>query len=129
MADCTLNTLTAAAKCFDCLSYTEKQALKTSFLADGLLALGGPDLTNRNVRRSTVACFDCLPDFRVQSLDLVVAQRLAINAGAGAKVNLPINQLRAKIACAPCGDTWATYFTQIMYLRCQINKFIGTGAQ
>ena len=128
MADCTLPTLITAAKCFDCFSTTEKLALNSSFLADALLALGGPDLTNRNVRRSTVRCFECLPDFRLDSMELAVAQRLASNAGAGAKVNLPIAQLRAKIACAKCGDSLSTYHAQLVYLRCQLNRFIGSGA-
>lgn len=129
MADCTLNTLVTASKCFDCLSLTEKSALKSKFLADALLALGGPDFTNRNVKRQATACFQCVPDFRIDSMDVVIAQRLAINAGAGAKVNLPIAQLRAAIACGVCGDTRENYLTEIMFLRCQLNKFIGTGAQ
>ena len=128
MADCSLNGLSNAAKCFDCLSRTEKAALKSKFLADALLAFGGTDYTNRNVKRQAVACFNCEPDFRIDSMDLVVAQRLAINAGAGASVNLTISQLRAKIACGVCGDTVENYLSEIMFLRCQLNKFIGTGA-
>jgi hypothetical protein len=128
MADCSIPTMIAGSKCFDCFSTTEKLALQASFLADAVLALGGPDLTNRNVRRSTVRCFECFPDFRLDSMELLVAQRLASNGGAGAKVNLPIAQLRAKVSCGPCGDSLTTYHAQIMYLRCQLNRFIGTGA-
>lgn len=129
MADCSLNGLSTAAKCFDCLSYTEKAAFKAFFLAQGLKALGGPDLTNLNIRRPQIACFNCEPDFRLDSMDVVVAQRLAINGGAGAIVQGPINVLRQQIRCSPCGDTWASFATDIMILRCQLNKFIGSGAQ
>ena len=129
MADCSITTLSNAAKCFDCLSLIEKRGLKASFLADALLALGGTDYTNRNVRRTAVACFNCEPDFRIDSMGLVVAQRLAINAGASAKVNQPIATLRAKIACVPCGYGITEFDTEIMFLRCQLNKYIGTGSQ
>ena len=128
MADCTLNGLSNAAKCFDCFTLTEKQALKAFLLAQGLKALGGPDFTNVNSRRSQIACFNCEPDFRIDSMDVVVAQRLAINAGAGAIVNVSPAALRAAVKCNRCGDTWATIQTDIMWLRCQLNKFIGTGA-
>ena len=129
MADCTLNTLVAAAKCFDCLSQTEKKALKAFFLSQALKALGGADFTNVNTRRKQLAGFNSLSDFRIESMDLVVAQRLANNAGAGALVNVPIAQLRQQIKCSPCGDTFTTFITEIMWLQCQLNKFIGTGAQ
>ncbi len=129
MADCTLNGLVAAAKCFDCLSQTEKKALKAFFLAQALKALGGADWTSTNKRRQQVASFNSLSDFRIESMDLVVAQRLAINAGAGAIVSLPVNALRAQINCtAGCGASFATFITEIMWLQCQLNKFIGTGA-
>jgi hypothetical protein len=128
MADCSLTTLVQGAKCFDCLSATERAALKSKFLADALLALGGPDYTNRNVKRQVTACLQCLPDFRLDSIETLVFQRLAINAGAGAKVNLPINQLRAAISCAVCGDTVENYNTEVIFFECQLNKFFGTGA-
>lgn len=129
MADCSLNGLSNAAKCFDCLDLTTKQAFKAFFLAQGLKALGGPDFTNVNSRRSSIACFNCEPDFRLDSMDVVVAQRLAINGGAGTLVTAPINILRQQIRCVPCGDTFASLQTDIMFLRCQLNKFIGSGAQ
>ena len=125
MADCTLNTLSSAAKCFDCLSETEKLALRTYFLAQALKGLGGADLTNFNTRRSAVACFTCEPDFRIGSMLVAVDQRTALNAGAS--VNLTISQLRAQIKCTPCGEQKSER-AAYLYLSCLLNKFIGTGA-
>lgn len=125
MADCTLNTLSAAASCFDCLSLTEKQALRVHFLAQALKGLGGADLTNLNTRNQAVACFACEPDFRLDSFQTAIAQRMASNAGVS--VNLPIATLRAQIKCVPCGEQ-KSFRASEMYLRCLLNKFVGTGA-
>jgi hypothetical protein len=127
MPDCTLTTLSTAAKCFDCLSLTEKQALKVAFLAQALLGLGGSDFTNVNTLKKAVACFTCVSDFRIDSMALVIAQRKAMNAGKSAVVVQPINVLRQLIKCVPCGDP-KTYRAQEMFLRCMINQFVGTGA-
>ena len=125
MANCSLTTLSTAAKCFDCLSQTEKLLLRTWFLAQAVKGLGGADLTNINTQRSTVACFTCEPDFRIGSMLVAIDQRTALNAGAS--VNLSISQLRAAIKCGVCGEQ-KTNRAAYMYLKCQLNAFLGTGA-
>ena len=125
MADCTINTLSSAAKCFDCLSDTEKLLLRTYFLAQAVKALGGADLTNPATLRSTVQCFACESDFRINSMLVAIDQRTALNAGAS--VNLPIATLRQQIKCVKCGEQ-KTNRAAYLYLSCLRNKFIGTGA-
>lgn len=128
MADCSLNGLITGSKCFDCLSASEKQALKVYLLAQALKALGGTDLTNNSTLNKTVACLTCVPQFRIDSMDVLIAQRYASNVGAGAAVNLPIAQLRSKISCAPCGRGQSMFRVSELYLECALNAFIGTGA-
>lgn len=116
-ASCSLNDLSTAAKCFDCLSLTEKEALKVQFMALALQGFGGVDLTNLRTRNSTVSCFTCEPDFRLDSMEVAVWQKLA--SLAGANVNLPINQLRALVSCVPCGEQKSTRAAWL-YLLCQL---------
>jgi len=103
LAGCDINSLAASAKCFNCLSLTEKEALKVYFMAQALKSFGGTDLTNQGTRNTAVACLACEPDFVLDSFEVAVWQKLA--SLAGASVDLPINQLRANINCNPCGQT------------------------
>ena len=57
LANCSLTTLTTAAKCYNCLNSTEKMGLEVKFMTMALLAAGGTDLTNINTLRRAVACF------------------------------------------------------------------------
>lgn len=117
LAACDLNSMIQAAKCFDCLSASEKQRLQVWFLAQALKASGGADLTNLGTLYKTVSCMDCLPDFRQDSVLTAVYQKLA--AANGATVDFPINQLRAKINCSGC-DSPSLSNTAELYLLCSL---------
>lgn len=105
LADCNLNTLSTASKCFDCLSSTEKLALTVYLMALLLKQKGGTDLTDKNTRNSAAACF-CVPDFRLESMELAIWKSAAEKAG----ITLPstIDGLRALIKCVPCGEQQTT---------------------
>lgn len=103
IADCSIEELTTAAKCFNCLSATEKEALKVQFMAMALSGYGGADYTAAATRNQAVACLACESDFMLDSMEVAVWQKLA--AASGASVNLPIDQLRALVRCNPCGQT------------------------
>lgn len=118
LASCNLNDLAAAAKCFSCLSATEKEALKVYFMAQALKAFGGTDLTDQATRRKAVQCIACEPDFVLDSMEVAVWQKLASLAGSTA-VDLPIATLRTKINCTPCGEQKTTR-TAWLYLLCQL---------
>lgn len=119
LADCSLDTLSNAAKCYDCLSSTEKQALKIRFMAEFMKALGGTDLTNINTLRSTVACFGCEPDFRLESMEVAIWKSAAETFGAS--IPASISAQRALIKCVPCGEQKLTRAAYI-YLLCQIAR-------
>ncbi len=87
MPDCTLSTLVAASKCYDCFSELQKKAAEVYFLAQALKAGGGTDYTNTNTLRSAAVCFNCEEeDSRMQSFEVVVAQRKAVAAGFAGSV-------------------------------------------
>ena len=117
LSACDLSSMIAAAKCFDCLDASTKQRLQVWFLAQALKSFGGADLTNLNTLYKTVSCINCLPDFRQDSVLTAVYQKLA--AAAGANVDLPIAQLRAKIPCANCGDQSLSQSAEL-YLLCSL---------
>ena len=119
LANCNLGTLSTAAKCFDCLSATEKLALKVRFMAEALKLAGGADLTNINKLKQTVACLGCESDFRLDSMEVAVWQNLAVNFGA----SLPsgIAALRALIKCVPCGEQ-KSQRAAFLYLLCQLSN-------
>lgn len=102
LGTCDRDTLSTAAKCFDCLSATEKFALKVQFMASALQAMGGADYTNINTRNSSAACLACEPDFRLDSMEVAIWKDLAESVGA----NIPqtIDGMRALIKCVPCGE-------------------------
>lgn len=102
LADCTLTTLNKAAACADCLSLTEKQALKIRYMSLALKAAGGPDWTNINTLKKAVACFGCVPDFRLDSMEVIIWANLAQNFGATVSQSISAN--RALIKCVPCGE-------------------------
>jgi len=107
LAGCDINSLAASAKCFNCLSLTEKEALKVYFMAAALKAFGGTDLTDVATRKQAVACLTCEPDFTLDSMEVAVWQKLASLSGAS-NIDLPISQLRAQIKCFPCGEQKST---------------------
>lgn len=117
LAGCDLNSLATQAKCFNCLSLTEKEALKVWFMAQALKAFGGTDLTNTATRNQAVQCLGCEPDFVQDSMEVAIWQKLA--SLAGASVDLPIATLRQKINCVPCGEQKTTR-TAWLYLLCQL---------
>ncbi len=117
MSHCTVNDLSAAAKCFDCLSSTEKEALKVQFMATALKAINGTDLTNINTRNRTVACLSCEPDFRLDSMEVAIWLQLARDLGASLPTT--ISGQRALIKCVPCGEQKSTR-TAYTYLLCQL---------
>jgi hypothetical protein len=117
LAGCDLNSLITASKCFDCLPATTKQSLQVWFLAQALKSFGGTDLTDITVRNAAVKCIACLPDFRLDSALTAVYQKLA--SLAGATVDLPIDQLRAKVKCEPCGSPKLERASEL-YLLCQL---------
>lgn len=119
LANCNLSTLTSAAKCFNCLSLTEKEALKVQFMALALKAAGGPDLTNINTRNQAAACLGCEPDFVLDSMEVAIWQNLAQSFG----VSLPtsISALRALIRCVPCGEQ-KTMRAAYTLLLCQLSQ-------
>lgn len=106
LANCNLSTLSSAAKCFNCLSLTEKEALKVQFMAMALKAAGGLDLTNINTRNQAAACFACEPDFVLDSMEVAIWQSLAQTFGA--TVPTSISEIRKLIRCVPCGEQKTT---------------------
>jgi hypothetical protein len=119
-ANCNLSTLQTAAKCFDCLSATEKQALKVRFMAELYKKVTGIDLTNINVLKRTVACFGCEPDFTLESMQVAIAKNAAEVAGV-TTIPATIQGMRALISCVPCGEQkWAR--AAEVYLMCQISR-------
>lgn len=117
LANCNIDTLSRAAKCFDCLSLTEKEALKVYFMALAVKQAGGPDLTNVATLRKTVACFTCEPDFRLDSMEVAVWQSLATQFGATPPTDMAT--LRKQIACVPCGEQKSTRASWL-YLLCNL---------
>lgn len=121
LANCNLDTLSTAAKCYDCLSSTEKQALKIRFMAEVLKAKGSTDLTNINTLRSAVACFTCEPDFRLESMELAIWKSLAERVGA--TIPSGIADQRALIKCVPCGEQKSTRAAYISLL-CRLSLLL-----
>jgi hypothetical protein len=95
MATLNLNTIGAAAACFDCLSETEKKEAKILLLANALKQVGGPDYTNINTLRQAVACY-CVPDAVLDGYDVVVAQNLLTTVDGP---TLTLAQIKYQIAC------------------------------
>lgn len=98
----TLSSLVSGAGCLDCLSKKEKLALRVYLAAQQLKADGGADLTDVGVLMAAVACFKCLPDFRLDSLATKVALDGAVDAGWTGETD--IASLRSYIACLRCAD-------------------------
>lgn len=118
LANCNLSTLTSAAKCFNCLSATEKEALKVYFMAQAVLKAGGTDLTNINTRNQAAACLACEPDFMLDSMEVAIWQSLAQQFGATLPTS--ISALRALIRCTPCGEQKTTRAAYTLLL-CQLS--------
>lgn len=117
LANCNLTTLQAAAKCFDCLSLTEKEDLKVRFMAEALKASGGTDLTNINDLKKAVACLACEPDFRLDSME--VAIWLSLAQAFGATLPTGIADLKALVKCWTCGEQ-KTVRAGFTYLLCRL---------
>jgi hypothetical protein len=118
MIACDINSLRTASKCYDCLSSSEKQALKTQFLAMALKAAGGTDYTNINTLLSATACFACEPAFVRESMELAIWKDLATTLGA--VIPASVSGQRALVNCAPCGSIHGRIAAQIPLL-CQLN--------
>lgn len=118
LADCTLDGLVQASKCFDCLNAQERKALQVWFLAQALNSFGGANLTNYTTLKQTVYCLECaVSDSRLDSMLTAVYQKLA--SAAGATVDLPIATLRANISCQPCNNQ-KTNRAAFVYLQCAL---------
>lgn len=117
---CDLASLTAASRCFNCLSATEKEALKVYFMAQTLKAAGGPDLTDLNVRNQASACLGCESDFMLDSMETAIWQNLAVNTGS--IIPTSISELRKLIRCTFCGEQKTTRAAFISLL-CQLVGF------
>lgn len=121
LANCAIDTLSTAAKCFDCLSQTEKNSLKIVFMAAALKQAGGPDLTNMATRRATVQCFACEPDPRLESMQ--VAIWLSLAQSFGAVLPTDIASLRALANCSGCGEQKSNR-AAFVYLLCQLSATV-----
>lgn len=119
LVNCNLSTLQAAAKCFDCLSATEKLALQVRIMAELYKQGGGTDLTNINVLHSTVSCLTCEPDFTLDSMVLATWNSAALGRVSGWPTT--IQGLRALISCVPCGEQKSTR-AALVYLWCQLSR-------
>ena len=119
LANCNLSTLQTAAKCYDCLSATEKQALKVRFMAELYKKVSGVDLTNINTLKRTVACIGCEPDFTLGSMEVALWKNAA--EVAGVSIPATFQAQRALISCVPCGEQkWAR--SAEVYLLCQLSR-------
>lgn len=118
LAVCTRDQAIAAAKCFDCLSTTEKLNAKILFMAETLQIATHEDIRNVNVRNRTVECFACLPDFRLDSVEVAIWQTLAESAGA---TRHTIAQVKNLIKCPSCGEQ-KTNRAAYIYLLCALVK-------
>ena len=122
---CDISTLTTASKCFNCLSKSEKQALKVWFYAQALKASGGTDYTDPNALSEAVACFKCEPSFVLDSFNVAVAQDLAVEAGFTEGGSMTIAQLRAAIKCLVCTDAKTLEAAETVLLCRLVNFFAG----
>lgn len=108
----------AAAKCFDCLSETEKLNAKVWFMVEAYRLATGTDLRNVNTRRRLVECLACLPDFRLDSVEVAIWQTLAEGLGYS---QLTIAQLKDRIKCSICGEQKTTR-AAYLYLLCSFAR-------
>lgn len=118
---CALDALANGAACFNCLSKTEKQAMRTWFLAKALAAAGGVDLTNADTLLKVVACFGCESDFMMDSIDVLVAEETATANGASF-TGQGIADFRKDIKCLACADPKLVRVAEV-YLRCKLNHY------
>lgn len=119
MADtsCSISSLTADARCFNCLSSKEKAVLQIWLMAQSLKASGGLDLTTPKALSDAVKCFKCESNGTLDAFDVSIAKQEATLAGAS--VNLTINQFRDQIKCWACLDP-KTIRSAKTLLRCQL---------
>lgn len=121
LSNCNLSTLITAAKCYDCLSQTEKDALKVQFMAMALKGNGGVDWTNVNVRQNAVACW-CEPKFRLQSMEVAIWAAFATDSGQAPPST--IQAQRNLIRCIACDGKMERNRAAEVAILCRL---IGTG--
>lgn len=114
ITSCTRDRMIAAAKCFDCLSATEKLNAKVWFMAEAYRIATGTDLRNVNTRNKVVECLACLPDFRMDSIEVAIWQTLAEGLGS---TPLTIAQIKDRIKCSSCGEQ-KTNRAAMLYFLC-----------
>jgi hypothetical protein len=122
---CDLNTINQNAKCFGCFSQKENQAAIVYFLNQTLAKLQGVTPQTPNQLRATTKCLACLSvDPVADNKDASIAQAGAIAVGDSASagsiaairkavnpyVNMNLDDMR----------------TIELYLRCQLNAYLGT---
>lgn len=116
---CSLPALVSGAKCFDCFSATEKDALLVYLKAQTLIGMGGTDYSSVTDLQTLVACLKCLPDFRLQSLEVQIYLTAALDAGYRGETD--IASLRAAIKCLSCLDRHTLRAMQVA-LDCRIEQ-------
>lgn len=114
---CAIGTLTSTAKCFNCLSETDKRKAIIWFMAQALKALGGTDYTNVNDLMTAAKCFKCESDSALEAFEVAIAQQLSTDAGAD---SVTISQLKAALKCW-CIDPKAIYSAKV-FLECKLEQ-------
>lgn len=114
---CAIGTITTTAKCFNCLSPSEKRVAIVWFMAQALKALGGTDYTNVNDLTKAAKCFKCESDSALEAFEVAIAQQLSTDSGAE---SVTISQLRAALKCW-CLDPKAVYSAKV-FLECQLEQ-------
>ena len=117
---CDIDSLSKNSKCMDCLSLTEKNALKLYFMAQGLKAIGGVDYSNINTLLSASACLKCESSFRLDSFETYIWQQAATASGANTG-KLTIAQMRNAIRCF-CGRDGKALWAAYVFLLCAFVK-------
>lgn len=114
---CAIGSLTTAAKCFNCLSISEKRIAIIWFMAQALKALGGVDYTNVNDLTAAAKCFKCESDSALEAFEVAIAQQMSTDAGAD---SVTISQLKSALKCW-CLDPKAVYSAKV-FLECQLEQ-------
>lgn len=121
LESCSIADLAEASGCFLCdLHGRERTAARVYFLALGLAAAGGDDLTNVNDAVEASKCLICGPARdQIEAFRVAIAQAQA--ATLGADTDLTITELRAAIKCFACLDK-GTLDRILAELECQISQ-------
>lgn len=95
------DVLTAASKCFDCLSHSQKQLAIIWLMTETLKALGGDDLTDVNNLRDAVKCWSCESDSALEAFLVYISYANAVDAGMD---TMTVYEIRDALKCWQCID-------------------------